>query len=210
MGQRTIAEHPSSIGEAKALQAVSAAAHLLVGLGNPGRKHAKNRHNVGQQCLALLAGKHGLTFQERVLGATLTRGKISDMPAILAQPRSFVNQSGPVVGQLMAWQNLALSHLLIITDDMDLPLGKLRLRPWGGAGGHRGLLSIIENLGTDRFSRLRIGIERPPQGVAPHDYVLADFTPQEREVLAEVLTESLAAIECFLREGIVTAMNRYN
>ena len=205
-----MAEHPSSISEAEPPQALSPTPHLLVGLGNPGRGHAKNRHNVGQQCLALLAGKHGLTLQERVLGATLARGKISDVPVILAQPRSFMNHSGQVVRELVAWQDFVLSHLLIITDDLDLPLGMLRLRPWGGAGGHRGLLSVIESLRTDRFPRLRIGIGRPPEGMTAHDYVLEDFTPQEGEFLVQVLTKSLAAIECFLQEGIAAAMNRHN
>lgn len=191
-------------------QAASALPYLLVGLGNPGRKFAHNRHNAGRLLLEHLAEKHGLPFRERALGAALARGKIGEAPVILARPRSFMNECGRTVRELVAWQKLELGRLLVLTDDLDLPLGKIRFRPWGGAGGHRGLLSIIEHLATDHFPRLRIGVGRPPEDTAARDYVLTDFLPEEKELLAQALSRAVEAVECLLREGIIPAMNRFN
>jgi len=183
---------------------------LIVGLGNPGPRYANNRHNVGFQCLDRLAQAHGLAFQRRENKALLARGKIAGVEVLLAKPQTYVNLSGQAVERLARSYQVPLEDILVIYDDMDLPLGKIRLRPRGGAGGHKGVRSIIEHLGSRDFPRLRVGIGRPPGRMDPVDYVLGDFTPEERPVIEEAYERAIAAVECWLREGIVEAMNRYN
>ena len=183
---------------------------LIVGLGNPGPRYANNRHNVGFQCLDRLAQAHGLAFQRRENKALLARGQIAGVEVILAKPQTYVNLSGQAVERLARSYQVPLEDILVIYDDMDLPLGRIRLRPGGGAGGHKGVRSIIEHLGSRDFPRLRVGIGRPPGRMDPVDYVLGDFTPEERPVIEEAYEGAIAAVECWLREGIVAAMNRYN
>ena len=183
---------------------------LIVGLGNPGPRYANNRHNVGFQCLDRLAQAHGLTFQRRENKALLARGQIAGVEVILAKPQTYVNLSGQAVERLARSYRVPLEDILVIYDDMDLPLGRIRLRPGGGAGGHKGVRSIIEHLGSRDFPRLRVGIGRPPGRMDPVDYVLGDFTPEERLVIEKAYERAIAAVECWLREGIVEAMNRYN
>ena len=206
---------------------------LIVGLGNPGRKYAHNRHNVGFQCLARLAQAHGLSFGSGVLSPTLSKaclelcqrveglskgrrakaslalGKITDVGVVLARPLTYMNLSGQAVGQLVSFYKLSLEDILVIYDDLDLPLGTIRLRPEGGSGGHKGMRSIIEALGSQAFPRLRVGIGRPPGNDAVN-YVLSDFTADEQITLASVYEKVVAAVELFLREGIEAAMNVYN
>ena len=183
---------------------------LIVGLGNPGPRYANNRHNVGFQCLDRLAQAHGLAFQRHENKALLARGKIAGVEVILAKPQTYVNLSGQAVERLAWSYQVPLEDILVIYDDMDLPLGRIRLRPGGGAGGHKGVRSIIEHLDSRDFPRLRVGIGRPPGRMDPVDYVLGDFTPEERPVIEEAYERAIAAVECWLREGIVAAMNRYN
>ena len=183
---------------------------LIVGLGNPGPRYANNRHNVGFQCLDRLAQAYGLAFQRRENKALLARGKIAGVEVILAKPQTYVNLSGQAVERLAWSYQVPLEDILVIYDDMDLPLGRIRLRPGGGAGGHKGVRSIIEHLDSRDFPRLRVGIGRPPGRMDPVDYVLGDFTPEERPVIEEAYERAIAAVECWLREGIVAAMNKYN
>jgi PTH1 family peptidyl-tRNA hydrolase len=190
---------------------------LIVGLGNPGRKYARNRHNVGFQCLDRLAQAHGLSFGSRVMSrlkgrrgkASLASGKIADVRVVLAKPLTYMNLSGQAVKQLASFYRLFLEDILVIYDDLDLPLGTIRLRPEGGSGGHRGIRSIIEALGSQSFPRLRVGIGRPPGNDAV-SYVLSDFTGDEQIMLENVYERVAAAVELFLREGIEMAMNAYN
>lgn len=182
---------------------------LIVGLGNPGREYAGNRHNVGFQCLDRLAEAWGLSFSKRKHKALLAQGEIADLKAILAKPQTFMNLSGEAVQRLARFYKVPLEGILVIYDDLDLPVGKIRLRPEGGSGGHRGMNSIIEHLGTDGFPRLRVGIGRPTYG-DPVDYVLGDFAPEERIAIEEVYKTVVSAVEFWLAEGIVAAMNRYN
>lgn len=181
-----------------------------MGLGNPGRRYARNRHNVGFQCLSRLARSYGLAFRRRRHQARLAAGWIAGQEVVLAQPLTFMNQSGLAVRGLVGWLKLSLSDLLVIYDDLDLPLGTLRLRPCGSAGGHRGVQSIIEALGSESFPRLRVGIGRPPPGQDPVDFVLSDFWPQEEEAMAQVRARVAEAVECFLREGLAAAMNKFH
>jgi PTH1 family peptidyl-tRNA hydrolase len=190
---------------------------LIVGLGNPGRKYAHHRHNVGFQCLDRLAQAHGLSFTQRRANASLAlgrcpelvEGKIADVGIVLARPLTYMNLSGQAVRQLVGFYQLPLEDILVIYDDLDLPLGTIRLRPEGGSGGHKGMRSIIEALGSQAFPRLRVGIGRP-LGNDAVSYVLSDFTADEQITLESVYEKVVAAVELFLREGIEAAMNVYN
>jgi len=182
---------------------------LIVGLGNPGRKYAHNRHNVGFECLDRLAQAHGLSFTRRRTKTSLSLGKIADVRVVLARPLTYMNLSGQAVRPLVSFYKLSLEDILVIHDDLDLPLGTTRLRPEGGSGGHKGMRSIIEALGSQAFPRLRVGIGRPPGNDAV-SYVLSDFTADEQITLESVYERMVAAVELFLREGIEAAMNAYN
>ncbi len=183
--------------------------HLIVGLGNPGPQYARNRHNTGFRCLRRLAKAHDLEFRSRKR-ARIASGTIAGRPVLLVRPRTFMNESGQAVAPLVHFYQVPPDRLLVIYDDLDLPLGTLRLRPKGGSGGHRGMQSIIDALGSQDFPRLRIGIGRPPEGIDPADYVLQDFSPEEEAIIEEVLERAVAAIETWLVEGIDEAMTRFN
>lgn len=183
---------------------------LIVGLGNPDREYANNRHNVGFQCVERLAQAKELTFTKRQLGADLAFGEIRGIEVLLAKPLSFVNASGKIVKRLANWYKIELPNLLVIYDDLDLPLGKIRLRARGGAGGHKGASSIISHLESRDFPRLRVGIGGLPAGEEARSYVLSDFTLSERLVLEETYPRVIAAIECYLTQGIVVTMNQFN
>jgi len=183
---------------------------LIVGLGNPGREYAGNRHNAGFQCIDRLAEAHGLSFTRRQARARVARGEINGHRVLLVKPQTFMNASGEAVGQLARFYKIAPADMLVLYDDLDLPLDKIRLRPGGGSGGHRGMRSIIQHLGTEDFPRLRLGIGRPPGGMDPVDYVLSDFTADERADMELAFERAIAAIECFLDEGIDAAMNAFN
>lgn len=182
---------------------------LIVGLGNPGKRYERNRHNVGFMCVDLLASRHGLIFNRRQFGALVAEGAISGEQVVLAKPQTFMNLSGQAVRSLMGWYRLAPDDILVIYDDMDLPLGRIRIRERGSSGGHRGVQSIIDWLRSQEFPRLRIGIGRGEGGEA-RGFVLSDFTDQERPVIEQALERAADAVESILREGLVKAMNKYN
>jgi PTH1 family peptidyl-tRNA hydrolase len=184
--------------------------YLVAGLGNPGPRYASNRHNVGFRCLELLAASHGLAFDKRQKRAVVSLGTIRARRIILAKPQTFMNESGRAVVPLARFYKVQSECLMIVYDDLDLLLGTIRMRPEGGSGGHKGMRSIIEHLGTQDFARLRIGIGRPPGQMDPAAYVLQDFTIEEKLLLEETLEHAVAAIEVWLSEGVEVAMNRYN
>jgi len=184
-------------------------ARLVVGLGNPGRKYAGNRHNVGFQCLDRLAEAWGLSFSRRKHKALLAQGEIGGLRVILTKPQTFMNLSGETVERMARFYKVPPENILVIYDDLDLPVGRIRLRPEGGSGGHKGMKSIMEHLGCNGFPRLRVGIGRPVHG-DPVDYVLGDFTPDEQITIDEVYERVVFAMELWLAEGIVAVMNRYN
>jgi PTH1 family peptidyl-tRNA hydrolase len=184
---------------------------LVVGLGNPGPAYARHRHNVGFRIVDALARAHGLSFsRHKGAQAYLAEGRIGGRRVLLAKPQTFMNRSGRTVGRLVRARGFALDDVLVIYDDLDLPLGRLRLRPEGGAGGHNGMRSIIEVLGGQGFPRLRVGIDRPPPGMEAADYVLKPFARRERPVVARVVERAAAAVVCWLAEGIVAAMDEFN
>jgi len=189
---------------------------LIVGLGNPGPAYSHNRHNVGYWSVNRLARLHGIPLKTQRL-ATIGQGSIAGVPVLLAKPRTFVNRSGHAVAALLRNFQIKPERILVICDDLDLPVGRLRLRPGGGHGGQKGLRSIIGTIGSGGFPRLRIGIGRPvvdgepswePDAVAV--YVLSDPTPQEAEALQDAAAGAAEAAETLLREGLEAAMNRYN
>ncbi|HUX86621.1 MAG TPA: aminoacyl-tRNA hydrolase [Chloroflexota bacterium] len=183
---------------------------LIVGLGNPGRAYTNTRHNVGFMAVDRLAERWGLRFGRQRGRAEVAEGDVSGQRIILAKPQTFMNNSGDSVRALLKLSNLTAADLLVIADDLDLPFGRLRLRDSGSSGGQRGIQSIINQLATNQFARLRIGIGRPPLGVDPVDYVLTPFTASERNPLPEILDRLTAGVEAYLSEGVARAMNLVN
>jgi len=183
---------------------------LIVGLGNPGPKYEHHRHNVGFRCLDALARAHNLTFTGLKARARIARGVILGHPVILAKPVTFVNESGWAVRGLISRYDYESQDILVVHDDLDLPQGRIRLRPRGSAAGHKGVQSIMDALATEEFARLRVGIGRPPAGVEVVDYVLSDFSEEEMATMATAYSEAVAAVETFLRLGIGETMNQYN
>jgi len=183
---------------------------LIVGLGNPGPQYVATRHNVGFRCVELLASTRDLTFDKKQKRARVAMGLVRGQRVIIARPQTFMNESGRAVAPLARFYKVQLERLLVVHDDLDLPLGTMRLRPEGGSGGHKGMRSIIEHLGGQKFPRLRIGIGRPPGRMDPAAYVLQNFSAQEEPLLAETLERAVVAIETWLAEGIEVAMTQYN
>ena len=183
---------------------------LIVGLGNPGREHRLQRHNVGFMAVDGLAAAGGARFTRRQAKAQVTDIRLAGRRAILAKPQTYMNLVGQSVSRLAAFYQVEAAGLLVICDDLDLPTGGLRLRPFGGSAGHKGLRSIFDQLGTQDFPRLRIGIGRPPGRMDPADFVLQTFTADEWETMEMALERAVAAVEAWAGEGIEAAMTRYN
>jgi len=182
---------------------------LIVGLGNPGPQYAHTRHNAGFMVVEQFATTHQLTSRKLQFNAVVIAGALGDDKVWLARPLTFMNESGRAVGSLLRWLKLDLGDLLVVYDEIDLPLGKLRLRPDGSSGGHKGMKSIIQNLGSDQFARLRIGVGRPVHGDGIN-YLLSDFARDELPVVNEAIERAVTAVEVFVARGIVTAMNQFN
>ena len=190
---------------------------LIIGLGNPGRTYANNRHNIGFICLNHFAKTQGIRFDKKQGLARIGIGEVAGNQVVLAKPQTYMNLSGQSVSQLIKRFNTNPDDLLIIHDDLDLPLGKIRIRHGGSSGGHKGIDSIISSLGSRDFSRLRIGVGRPAATdnaqISEADivaYVLTDFTPEEKQAFIPVIPGISEAILCILTEGLTTAMNKYN
>ena len=191
---------------------------LIVGLGNPGRGYANNRHNVGFVCLNHFARMQGIRFDKKQCKARIGLGEVAGNEVVLASPQTYMNRSGRSVSLLVKKFNVSLNNLLVIHDDLDLPLGKIRIRQGGSAGGHKGVGSIITELGSQNFIRIRVGIGRPikNEGFTEFSeadiiaYVLSDFTPDEKQAIFQVIPTVSEAILGLLTEGLVAAMNRYN
>lgn len=184
--------------------------YLLVGLGNPGREYRGNRHNVGFMVIDHLGQDWGVRLSKVQARALIGLGRYLGHKIILAKPQTYMNLSGQSVSSLMRFYKLPLENLLVIHDDLDLPLGTIRLRPSGGSAGQKGLNSIIQQLGTQNFARLRIGIGRPPGRMDPADYVLQNFSNEEQEMLTMVLGRAEEAVQGFLHLGLEQTMSRFN
>jgi len=182
---------------------------LIVGLGNPGRRYQGTRHNVGARVIEALARRHSVALREEGWAEAGTL-RLDGRRAILARPQTYVNVSGTAVADLRRRHRVPLEHLLVIYDDLDLPVGQVRVRAQGSAGGHNGMRSIIEALGERTFPRLRIGIGRPPGGIDPADYVLSRFSAAEAPAVDVTVDRGADAVELFIRRGIEAAMNAFN
>jgi len=184
--------------------------YLIVGLGNPGREYQNNRHNAGFMLIQLCAAELGEKFRRMEARALIIKTNWEGKAVILAKPQTYMNDSGKSVAALMQFYKIPLSQLLVAYDDIDLPLGTLRIRPSGGTGGHKGMHSIVSSLSTNAFARLRLGVGRPPGQKQAADYVLQNFSSQEQEPLEFMLKRGVAAIRTFLTLGIEAAMNEFN
>ncbi len=183
---------------------------LIVGLGNPGERYARNRHNVGFWCVDLIAERHRLRFNTRRAQSLVARGQVDGEDVALAKPQTYMNLSGRAVKQLVMGWGLPLRALTVVYDDVDLPPGVVRLRERGGPGTHNGMRSLVESLGTSDFARLRIGVGAPPPMSGLADYVLAEPPADEAAVLEEAVDRAVHALELLIREGAGVAMNRHN
>ena len=181
---------------------------LIVGLGNPGRDYRGTRHNVGFAAVDVLARRHGIHVRSRRNKALVGEGVIAREEVVLAKPQTFVNLSGQAVGGILRRYRLDCSDIIVICDDANLPLGRLRIRAKGSAGGHKGLKSIIHSLGTEDFARIRIGIGSSKGDMV--DHVLSRFRRSERGLVREAIERAGDAVEVILAAGIDEAMNRFN
>ena len=183
---------------------------IVVGLQNPGPKYRGTRHNVGAMCVDELARRSGARLENRVRETELAETEIGDALAVIAKPITFVNDSGKSVRQILRKFNATPHSLLMVVDDMDLTIGRLRLRAGGSAGGHNGLKSVRQITGSDDFPRLRIGVGRPPTGSDPIQHVLGRFRPDERDQIEAGISRAADAVEAIQRDGLDRAMERFN
>ncbi len=184
--------------------------YLIVGLGNPGRVYRQNRHNIGFMLIDRLAVRLNARMSRLQSKALLASAQRDGKKIILAKPQTYMNLSGQSVQGLVRFYKIPLERFLLIHDDLDLPFGRLRLRPGGGSGGQKGVKSVLQHLGTQEFPRLRLGIGRPDGKMDAAAYVLQDFHPSEDQLLSEILERGADAVFTFLDEGLDAAMNRFN
>ncbi len=180
----------------------------MVGLGNPGDRYRRNRHNAGFVMLDLIAGRHGIRIDRERHFSLTGEGVIAGRRVVLAKPLTFMNLSGGAVRRLLDYNGLGLEDLVVLHDDLDMVPGKLRVKSGGGHGGHNGLRSIIAALGSGDFVRLKMGIGRPPAGIAPEVWVLRDFTPEERPAIEESMEQAADMFPGILAEIESGAMER--
>ena len=187
------------------------AVKLVVGLGNPGREYERTPHNIGFAVIEELAHRLGCSMR-RSLRVPVRYGsaEAQSVKVLLAQPQTFMNASGDAVGRLMRLKGVEASDLLMVSDDADLPLGRIRIRPKGRTGGHKGLGSVVAAIGTDDFSRVRVGIGRPQAADDLVCHVLTPFSPGEAKAAAAAVARAADAVLCVLADGVDAAMNRFN
>jgi PTH1 family peptidyl-tRNA hydrolase len=184
--------------------------YLIIGLGNPGREYRQTRHNVGFILLDRLTTRLKVRFTRMQSKALVASANFEERKIILAKPQTFMNLSGQSVQGLLHFYKLPLENLLIAHDDLDLPLGTIRIRPDGRSAGQKGMTSTIDRLGTDEFPRLRLGIGRPPGQMQAPDYVLQDFSDDEMVVISETLNRAVEASLTWVTQGLDAAMNKFN
>jgi len=181
---------------------------VVVGLGNPGGRYAETRHNIGWMVVDRLFDRAGWTRDRERDASRVAQGRLRGLDLVLAKPLTYMNESGVAVRKLLAREGAPLHDLLVVVDDIALPFGRLRFREGGGPGTHNGLRSIVAELGSEKFPRLRVGIGAPDRGWVGH--VLSDFTPEERARLDELLDAAADAVEAWARDGTSKAANRFN
>jgi peptidyl-tRNA hydrolase, PTH1 family len=184
--------------------------YLIVGLGNPGREYRETRHNIGFMVVDHLAQRLGVNFSRMESKALVTKGEYQGRRLVLVKPQTYMNLSGSAIGSLLRFYKVPITNLLVAYDDVDLPLGTIRLRAEGGSAGQKGMASIIERLGTQEFPRLRVGIGRPPGRMDAAAYVLQPFKKDQGDLLPVILERAVEAALVFVTSGLETAMNQYN
>ena len=184
--------------------------YLIVGLGNPGRQYKETRHNIGFMTLDRLAARLNLQYARVQFRALVIDGRYEGSRLFLAKPQTYMNESGLAVGALMRFYKIPIQNLLVVHDDVDLPLGTLRIRPDGGSAGQKGVASIIDRLGTQEFPRLRFGLGRPPGQMLAAAYVLQNFDRGDTEMLTLTLERAVDAALAFVAQGLDKTMNQYN
>ena len=183
---------------------------IVVGLGNPGSRYDGTRHNIGFLFIDRLAQQQGIVLDRYHCDALIGEGKTRETRLLLVKPQTFMNRSGVAVAAILAEHGATAADLVIVYDDVDLPLGRIRIRANGSAGGHRGVSSIIEHLDAAQFCRIRLGIGRPPEGIEVIDYVLAPFGEAELGELSKVVDRAVEALSCLMHLGAEAAMGIYN
>jgi PTH1 family peptidyl-tRNA hydrolase len=183
---------------------------LVLGLGNPGPRYAGTRHNVGFEVLDTIAARHRLEWEAAPRGIEALVSRWRAVDALLAKPLTFMNASGPAAVSLAQFFKIEMRDLLVVVDDTNLELGRLRTRAAGSAGGHNGLKSLIQALGMDQFPRMRLGVGRGDSRRDLADHVLARFEPDERAIVTEMVQRASQAVELFVAEGIQPVMNQFN
>jgi PTH1 family peptidyl-tRNA hydrolase len=181
---------------------------VIAGLGNPGRKYSRTRHNIGFMAVEEIAQRNGIEFTDRK-EYRIGRGSIEGHKAILIEPLLFMNRSGPVVNAILKKFTVQSDNLIVIHDDLDMETGKLRIRKTGSSGGHKGVESIIQNIGAKDFIRIKIGIGRET-GILVEDYVLSKFTRHEISAIKETIERTTEAVHAIIDEGVDKAMNTFN
>jgi len=186
--------------------------HLVLGLGNPGRRYERTRHNAGFLVVDRLAERHGTAVDRAQLGAlvgSIRAGGLGDEPVALAKPQSFMNLSGQPAASLRGWYKVTNDQLVVVHDEVDLPFGDVRVKRGGGSGGHNGLKDLVAKIGAD-FVRVRVGVGRPPEGWDTADWVLAAFSSSEENALPEILDRAVDAVGLVIERGVTAAMNETN
>lgn len=183
---------------------------MIAGLGNPGKEYQETRHNIGFLAVEALAQRWSLSWKKGRFNSLLAKGKYKNFECLLVKPQIFMNRSGEAIAPLLNFYRASLEDLIVFHDDLDLPLGRLKIKSGGGDGGHRGIRSLIESLSSEEFIRFRLGIGRPPQRVDPVEYVLRPWENEEKKGLPEVIQKGTEALEYFLDKGLEAVMNRYH
>lgn len=183
---------------------------VIFGLGNPGKDYEESRHNIGFRVIDKLSQEHRIELNKHSCQAWIGEGELGKEEVFLVKPLTLVNAAGISLLQLKQKHEVSLEDIMVISDDVNLELGKLRLARRGGDGGHKGLRSIIEFLGTEEFPRLRLGIDRPEEKVELKEYVLGEFTFREKKVIEETISRASQAVEMVIRQGIDETMKHYN
>lgn len=198
-------------GRAKKEKAPGPVEWLIVGLGNPGRKYIDTRHNAGWHLLdTIVRDNDGFRFDEKRSKGLIARSELAGVKVALVKPQTYMNLSGEAVGPIARFYKVPSERILVAFDDIDLPVATLRLRPKGGAGGHKGMRSVIQHLGTQEFPRIRLGIGRPPGKMSAEAYVLQKFKPDEWTAMVATYERAVEAVKAILTDGLDQAMNRFN
>ncbi len=185
--------------------------YIIVGLGNPGREYQNTRHNIGFQVIDAIAEKNNISVKEKKYKALIGKGVVAGQKVLLVKPQTYMNLSGESVREVIDYYKIdEKKELIVISDDISLDVGQIRIRKKGSAGGHNGLKNIILHLGHDQFERIKMGVGEKPQGYDLADYVLGHFTQMEQEILQDSIARASQAVETIMTEGVDQAMNRYN